>query len=73
MQANVNSAVTSALALQISSLILPAGNWNGRRAGRGGWGGRQVAASQPFGTGPFFSIFFFFPTTLQKLNLFSNI
>lgn len=43
MQANVNSAVTSAQALQISSLILPAGSWNGRRVREGSGEGRQVA------------------------------
>lgn len=45
-QANVNSAVTSAQALQISSLIPPAGSWN-RPRGRardGGAGGGRLAA-----------------------------
>lgn len=68
MQANVNSAVTSALALQISSLILPAGSWNGRRAGReGGKGeaGDSLAAIRN-------RALFFFSTTLQKWNLFSK-
>lgn len=69
MQANVNSAVTSALALQISSLILPAGSWNGRRAGRGGRE-RQVAASQPFRTRAFFFRFFFFSNNPSKMKPF---
>lgn len=67
MQANVNSAVTSAPALQISSLILPAGSWNGRRVrefGGGEAGGRTGSRSETW-------IFDFqHPFFFAELNLF---
>lgn len=47
MQADVNSAVTSAQALQISSLIPPAGSWNQSRGhARDGEAGGSLAAIQ---------------------------
>lgn len=73
MQANVNSAVTSAPAFQISSLILPAGSWNGRRvresSGEGEAGGRTGSSSENMdflGGGGVYFFFFFF----AELNLF---
>lgn len=79
MQANVNSAVTSAPALQISSLILPAGSWNGRhvrerRGFGGGGGGGRWQDWQPLGKHAFliFNIFFF-SFFFTELNLFSSL
>lgn len=70
-QANVNSAVTSAQALQISSLIPPAGSWNQRRGhARDGESG---GSSELFYIFYYISFFFCGNSLFMKCSLFGAV